>query len=166
MSDSTEFRQYYDQHADEILAFLAARSANRSDAEDLAQETWLRVSRHLSSFDGRNFRAWLFKIARNVWNDRQRILLRKPVQELGDHDPADGRDNELAVYADRVAALRACIDELAKTDPDRAAVVRYRAEGCDYDRIAEKLNVPLKTAMTRFHRAKEQLSHCLQGKLA
>lgn len=71
--DSTEywqqaqrhFEQLYNRHSRLLLAFLSSR-VNRSDLEDIHQAVWSRVWQYLPThFDGQNFRAWLYQIARN-----------------------------------------------------------------------------------------------------
>jgi DNA-directed RNA polymerase specialized sigma24 family protein len=63
------FERLYRRHASLLLAFLAAR-ARPSDRDDLHQEVWRRAWDHLlQQFDGRDFSAWLFQIARNALID-------------------------------------------------------------------------------------------------
>jgi RNA polymerase sigma-70 factor (ECF subfamily) len=77
--DSAAFALLLGAHGGEIESFLYRLTANRHDAEDLAQEVWLRVHRGLSDFASRSsFRTWLFQIAVNVARDHHRARQRWP----------------------------------------------------------------------------------------
>ena len=164
MSDPCDFEKLYAQYAADLLAFFKARIRSHHDADELAQQTWLKVQRALAEqFDGRNFRAWLYKIANNVLIDHLRVNGRETAQSLGNYDPADDRltMEERLEQTERLKMLSECMKKL---NQHQAAVVRLRAEGKDYKEIADQLGVPDSTAMTRFHRAKNNLNECMQGK--
>lgn len=148
-------------------------SGNRSDAEDLVQETYLRAFRSYESFrEGTNLRAWLFRILTNAHINRYRSRSRRPEEaELGDiedlylyrrlHQPGDiGRSAEEELMtmfseAEVVAAVEALPDTY------RMAVLLADVEGFSYKEIAEILDVPIGTVMSRLHRGRKSLQKAL-----
>jgi RNA polymerase sigma-70 factor (ECF subfamily) len=142
---------------------------NRADAEDLVQETYLRAFRSYESFSaGTNLRAWLFRIMTNTHINRYRSKQRRPEEtELGDLD-------DLYLYRklsnpDRVS--RSAEDELldlfsegevvaaveALPEAYRLAVLLADVEGFAYKEIAEILDIPIGTVMSRLHRGRKSL---------
>ena len=100
------------RHEADVLRFLSARLASDAEAEDLVQETFVKVFRGLGSYDpARPFRAWLFTIARRVWIDRYRSRSRKVAVAAGSdsdrQDPASvlARRDEVVGLWRRAAAL-------------------------------------------------------------
>lgn len=156
-------RDLYERHSRPVLLFLTAR-AGRDDAEDLLQLVWQRVWQSAgTSFQGGNFRAWLFQIARNLAIDHAR---KKKPSSLGEDDPADprrvGADERLA-EEDRAQALKKCLDKLGQ---DMATLVQARLSGEDYETICQRLQLAPARAHKLFHTAKEQLQTCVQRALS
>src|SRR6478736_10037770 len=139
---------------------------NRSDAEDLVQETYLRAYRGFGGFqEGTNLKAWLYKILTNTYINIYRAKKRRPDMETLD----DVEDFYLyrriggleAVDADRSpeAEVLDSIPETAGTEavealPEqfRMAVLLADVEGFSYKEIAEIMDVPIGTVMSRLHR--------------
>src|SRR5262245_20124763 len=90
--DNDAFRALYDRHAGSLVAFLRARVPD--EADDIHQDVWLRIMDALERFDGENFRAWAFRIARNILVDRWRKVSIATVSLEGDGrgDPIDVPD--------------------------------------------------------------------------
>ncbi len=92
--DVASFAELVQTHQAEVLSFLYRMTAHRQDAEDLAQEFWLRVHKKLPAFEGRSsFRTWLFRVATNLARDHHRVRQRWPVhaqdlaKELAESSP-------------------------------------------------------------------------------
>lgn len=151
------FDVLYQRHAGRLLVFLA-RGASREDAQELSQETWLRVHRSHASFDGQNFTAWLFKIARNVSIDRARQQTPTTVAPE-EFDPVDSIAAAEQVLREMRLDLQPCWEKLSE---DFRLVVELRLRGWDYKEIANEIEIPVSTAMTRWHRAKEDLTGCIE----
>jgi len=150
--------EWHDAHAAELLAFLAARTSNLHVARDLAQEVWTSVWSHATEFDGRQLRGWLFQIARNRLIDwqrqrREQMMSDEVASGLKADEPTDDDGRE------RLAAIRPCVEQL---DPGRRQVVEARLRGESFDFISQQSGTPVKTAMTQFHRAKQQLKECIE----
>jgi RNA polymerase sigma-70 factor (ECF subfamily) len=145
------------------LAWRITGSAE--DAAEVAQETFIRVLRSLSSYDpDRPFRTWLFKIASNLSLDAIRRRKRRPIslEELSGEegpvvepaDPGPGPDEGL-----RIDRADARFDALVREMPEHYQAIlflRYKEE-LSYDEIAETLSMPLGTVKVRLHRAHEIL---------
>ncbi len=142
---------------------------NRADAEDLVQETYLRAYRGYESFEaGTNLRAWLFRILNNTHINRYRSKQRRPEEsELDDledfylyrrlHDPGSlGRSAEdelMTMFSE--AEVVAAVEALPETY--RIAVLLADVEGFSYKEIAEILDIPIGTVMSRLHRGRKRL---------
>jgi RNA polymerase sigma-70 factor, ECF subfamily len=143
-----------------------------STAEDLTQDTFMKLFRALGSYDPQQrFSSWLFRIAHNTAIDhlRQRRLLTAeppPGADAGDTDivallPDEKADSPEASAArsELAEALDAAIDRLR---PEyRAAVILRHQEDLDYGEIAEVLAVPLGTVKTYLHRARREMAEHL-----
>jgi RNA polymerase sigma-70 factor (ECF subfamily) len=159
------FERLYGRHAPMLLAFLGARVSPRADADDLHQEVWQRVWRHLPcSFLGGNFRAWLFQVARNALTDHVRKRRPEPLggKESALVDPGDPPDAGL-IERERAEALRRCLERLG--DP-AAALVRARLGGARYEEIGPGLGLDPARAHRLFYKAKERLKNCVERALA
>jgi RNA polymerase sigma-70 factor (ECF subfamily) len=149
----------YKRHAPSLLAFLASRTRDRNEAADLCQQVWLKIWQQLQTrFDANHFRGWIFQMARNLLIDQHRR--RRPAEMPEAFDPTDSRgDPERDCIDARVDFLRPCVEGLAE---DRRRIVQERLSGQSFEAISERLGIPPNTAMTRFHRAKDQLRECIE----
>lgn len=162
--DEAAFPLLYRRYERRLLAFLVPYVGDLALAEDLLQETFLRVFRQRASYEPRGaFRTWLFAIARNLALDqlRRRRSLRRSTSPLGEGSPV-GEDPErlpdpapdpLGVLAGREAAtaLRAALLELP--EEDRAVILLSRLEGLRYREIAEILGSTEGAVKVRAHRS-------------
>jgi RNA polymerase sigma-70 factor, ECF subfamily len=168
------------------LSELIARYQNRlyryllrivrqpSEAEDLFQQTWLKVVEKVGSFDvNRNFDAWLFTLARNLAIDHLRRArpqsLDEPVADdwdcttLADRIPSRDDtplDNALAVER------RTHIDEAMGALPMiyREAISLRFEDGMKIEEIAQIIEVPVSTVKSRLRRSLEQLRYALEAR--
>ena len=120
----------YQAYAKALTGFLVLRLRDRDDVAEALSETFLRALDRGSTFrgDANSFRAWLFRIARNVATDRLRLRQRQP---QGDHevDPIDllvGDHADRLIAAQDAAAVRAA---LATLDPDDQEILWLRVCG-------------------------------------
>jgi len=141
-------------HADRVYRLAYRLSGNRADAEDLTQETFVRVFRSLADYTPGTFEGWLHRITTNLFLDmvRRRGRLRmeglpEDTDRLAGDDPSPEQVwSETHLDPD----LQAALDELP---PEfRAAVVLCDVEGLSYEEIGATLGVKLGTVRSRIHR--------------
>jgi RNA polymerase sigma factor (sigma-70 family) len=156
------------QHADRVYRLAFRLTGDAHDAEDLTQETFIRVFRSLAGYKPGTFEGWLHRITTNLFLDmvRRRARLRmEGLPEDTDRLPGGGPDPE-QVWSDAHLDpdLQAALDALA---PEfRAAVVLCDVEGLSYEEIAATLGVKLGTVRSRIHRGRQALRAALEARAA
>ena len=146
-------------HGDRVYRLAYRLSGNSHDAEDITQETFIRVFRSLENFKPGSFEGWLHRITTNVFLDtvrrRQRIRMEALPEET---DRIVGREpspEQAFQDAHLDPDLQAALDELL---PEyRAAVVLCDVEGLSYEEIGATLGVKLGTVRSRIHRGRQAL---------
>ncbi len=154
------------QHADRVYRLAYRLSGNAQDAEDLTQETFIRVFRSLSSYRPGTFEGWLHRITTNLFLDMVRRRNRVRMEALPeDYDrvPGDEPSPEQAFTAAHLDSdLQEALDELP---PEfRAAVVLCDVEGLSYEEIGATLGVKMGTVRSRIHRGRQALRASLENK--
>jgi RNA polymerase sigma-70 factor (ECF subfamily) len=155
---------------DPLYAAGLRMTRNPADAEDLVQETMLRAYRAFNRFEeGTNLKAWLFRILTNAYINTYRKKQREPrkvsqdeveefdlYRQLKDHDP-DMAITPETIVLDRLvdSDVLEAIDDLP--EQFRLAVVLSDVEGFSYAEMAEIMDVPLGTVMSRLHRGRKAL---------
>ena len=158
------------EHADRVYRLAYRLSGNRADAEDLTQETFVRVFRSLSSYSPGTFEGWLHRITTNLFLDmvrrRQRIRFDALPEDAGDRLAGSDPGPEQA-YDDMHLdpEIQAALDSLP---PDfRVAVVLCDLEQLSYEEIAATLGIKVGTVRSRIHRGRvllrESLAHRAPG---
>jgi len=155
-------------HADRVYRLAYRLSGNPHDADDLTQETFIRVFRSLASYKPGTFEGWLHRITTNLFLDmaRRRSRLRmEGLPEDTDRLAGDGPSPEQVYSQTHLDPdLQAALDELA---PEfRAAVVLCDVEGLSYEEIGATLGVKLGTVRSRIHRGRQALRASLERRRA
>jgi RNA polymerase sigma-70 factor (ECF subfamily) len=151
------------QHADRVYRLAYRLSGNQHDAEDLTQETFIRVFRSVQNYQPGTFEGWLHRITTNLFLDmvRRRSRIRmEALPEDYDRVPADEPNPEQIYHDSHLGAdLQAALDSLP---PEfRAAVVLCDIEGLSYEEIGATLGVKLGTVRSRIHRGRQALREYL-----
>jgi RNA polymerase sigma-70 factor (ECF subfamily) len=146
-------------HLDAAFNYARWLTKSEVEAEDLVQEACLRAMRFLSSLRDGNARPWLFAIVRNTWYSRvarRDSAAGATLNSSDDNRPDEALDPEQRlVQQDTVARGRAGLEQLP---PEfREAIVLRDIEGLSYKEIAEVLQVPMGTVMSRISRGRERL---------
>jgi RNA polymerase sigma-70 factor, ECF subfamily len=168
--DSERFQRDALPLLDSLYGAALRMTRNPADAEDLVQETMLRAYRAFERFEpGTNLKAWLFRILTNAYINVYRKRQREPqrvsqdqieefdlYQELKDHDPQFDETPETIVLDSLVDSdILEAIEDLP--DQFRLAVVLSDIEGFSYAEMAEIMDVPMGTVMSRLHRGRKAL---------
>ena len=160
--DSLAYGQLVTRYQDRLRNTLRNLTGSTEEAEDVAQEAFVQAYLKLDSFQRTaQFFTWLYRIAFNLAVSRNRK--KRPrvsftaAQEAGAPDPvAEGYAPDAATLADERSAL--LHEAVAKLPEDyRQVLVLREFEGCDYQRIAEVLELPIGTVRSRLFRARAQL---------
>lgn len=156
------------EHADSVYRLAYRLSGNQHDAEDLTQETFMRVFRSLKHYQPGTFEGWLHRITTNLFLDMARHRSKIRMEELPeDYErvPGPGPTPEQAFSDTNLdPALQRALDELS---PDfRVAVVLCDVVGMSYEEIAETLGVKMGTVRSRIHRGRAQLRQSLEREAA
>lgn len=152
------------QHADRVYRLAYRLTGNPHDAEDLTQETFVRVFRNLASYRPGTFEGWLHRITTNLFLDMVRRRARIRMEALPDDSeriPGAGPEPE-KVFSDTHLdpALQSALDAL---HPEfRAAVVLCDVEGLSYEEIGATLGVKLGTVRSRIHRGRAALRAAIE----
>ncbi len=175
MADQSRFAAVAMEYMSSLYSAALRMTRNPADAEDLVQETYLKAYRAYGSFqEGTNLKAWLYKILTNTFINSYRAKKRRPEQtELDDVE-------ELYLFRrlgglEAVAASRSAEEEVldhfteaeVKTAVEelpeqfRLAVLLADVEGFSYKEIAEILDIPIGTVMSRLHRGRKALQKTL-----
>ena len=150
------------EHSRQLRSWLALR-VPQNDIDNASQEIWLRVSSHYETkFDGVNFRAWLFQIARNYLVDESRR--RKPLphpEENFSYGPDQRSREPCEILIDREyrSRLASCIDKLGEP---RQGIVKAKAAGMGYDEFVAAMNLTNQQASQHFFAARKLLRACLE----
>ncbi|HXF83744.1 MAG TPA: sigma-70 family RNA polymerase sigma factor [bacterium] len=169
--DRARFEAMVSEHLDGLFGASLRLTRNRTRAEDLLQETFLRAWRSFHTFKpGTNVRAWLYRILMNAHIDSYRKSEREPdvvdqedvdefylysrVHESEDYRRA-GNPEEVLLNNLMDADVKGALESLPETFRD--VVILADIEGFAYREIAEILGIPIGTVMSRLHRGRRQL---------
>ena len=155
--DVRAFDVAYERYAPRLYRFLLRLCRSRVAAEDVLQETWLKLSSRASELSPEtDLSAWLFTVARNAWISRARVE-RRVVEFASTHDRDGGPNPEArAVSASAVAAVERALVALAETD--REILLLVGVEEMSHAAAAAVLGVSDVVFRQRLHRARERLT--------
>ncbi|HEX6238221.1 MAG TPA: sigma-70 family RNA polymerase sigma factor [Acidimicrobiales bacterium] len=175
MADRSRFAEQAMEYMPSLYAAAMRMTRNPADAEDLVQETYLRAYRGFGGFEeGTNLKAWLYRILTNTYINSYRAKKRRP-------DETDLEEVEDLYLYRRIGGLEAAmagrsaeeelLDRFTDTEvkealeslPEnfRLAVLLADVEGFSYKEIAEILDIPIGTVMSRLHRGRKALQQRL-----
>ena len=147
-----------------LLRYLVYLTSRRELAEDLIQETWLRVLERGAQYNDRHrFEPWLFSIARNLAIDSLRRLQRTDTPDPVPDVPASDQQSPFLTAArsedaERIASALATLEPIYR----EALLLRFQ-EDLSFDEIARVVGVPVSTIASRVYRGIAQLRTALAG---
>ena len=175
MAEREDFAEQAMEFAPQLYSSALRMTRNQADAEDLVQDTYLRAYRSFHTFrEGTNLRAWLFRIMTNAYINTYRARQRRPTET--DLDDVE----ELFLYR-RLPTLQQAAGNLSAEDafldlftddevktaledlPEnfRLPVLLADVDGFAYKEIAEILDIPVGTVMSRLHRGRKAMQAAL-----
>ncbi len=180
MADRAHFTELTTPFMSQLYAAALRMTRNPSDAEDLVQETYLRAYRGFDSFqEGTNLKAWLYRILTNNFINTYRSKKRRPTESDLDgtedwaiYQRVGGLEAVAANATPEAEVLDAMPDETVKAaleslpEQFRMAVILCDIEEFSYKEIAEILDVPIGTVMSRIHRGRKLLQKRLWERAA
>ena len=175
MAEQHLFAEKATPYMDQLYSHALRLTKNPADAEDLVQETYLKGYKAFNSFkDGTNLRAWLFRILTNsfinAYRKKQRSFDEQEVEDIEAINTLSSADyssnTHLGISAEDALferltddEIQTAIDSLPGTYKD--VVLLADVQGFSYKEIAEILDVPDGTVMSRLHRARAKLKDLL-----
>jgi len=172
--DTRQFRELVERYEDRMVNFIQRSIGDRDRAQDLAQEVFIRVYRHLKRFDQeKKFSTWIYTIASNLAKNELRNRARNPIvlfQTLtsswdDDHRPLQFEDSSMRpddLYRKR--RLQELVEQAADQLPlhHREVFVLREIEGKSYEEIAEITGTQLGTVKSRLNRARNRFAQIIE----
>ncbi|MCX4301331.1 MAG: sigma-70 family RNA polymerase sigma factor [Alistipes sp.] len=162
--DDTAFEYLFDRYRDAIRRLLVQRSGNASDADDLLQETFIKVYINLHKYSPEyTFGQWVYTIARNTFID----FVRRRQDDLSIDErftaPASSSPTpeERFINLQQRTQIEGYLERLSPRY--RQLIVLRFFDELSYEEIAAKLALPLGTVKTQIHRAREQMCRFIQN---
>jgi RNA polymerase sigma-70 factor (ECF subfamily) len=170
------YRELLDRYQRPVFSIIFRMIRDREQAEDLAQETFVRVFNHIGRYDPRyKFSSWIFKIATNLTIDWIRRKELKTVSIDGSRNAVTSDEMEASAITivsedenpEELLEAKELGEEIeqaiGKLRPEyRAAILLRHVEGREYQEIAEIMALPLGTVKTYIHRGRNELRDTLQ----
>src|ERR1700687_1116985 len=153
---------------DSLYHFASWLVHNKSNAEDLVQETYLKALRSFASFQpGTNFRAWIFQILRNTFRSSRTKFERRMTDALDSEE--DGPELAVDTETPETILMNRSNSQLVQRAIDdlpvhyREALLLCDVEEMSYQEIAEILSIPMGTVMSRLARARKAVRESLRN---
>jgi RNA polymerase sigma-70 factor (ECF subfamily) len=175
VADRTTFQADAMQYAPQLYSAALRMTRNSADAEDLVQETYLKAYRSYHTFEeGSNLRAWLYRILTNTFINKYRARQRRPeetdladVEDLYLYRRLPAMESALASRSAEEQLLELFTEDEVKAalealpESFRLPVLLADVEGFAYKEIAEMLDIPIGTVMSRLHRGRKAMQKAL-----
>lgn len=157
--DVNAFEQILSFYEKAVFNYCLRITKNRVEAEDVTQETFIKIYTHRKSIDPeKNIKTWIFTIATNTAYDFLRKKKRKNETSLEDETIYN-----LKTYYPKESVQSDVEKALEKINPEyKKALVLFYQQGFKYEEIAEILSIPANTVKTHISRGKEELKELLK----
>lgn len=163
--DMVAFNQLVDRYKDRLMNVIGRMLSSQEEAEDVVQETFVRVYQHRQSFNFKHcFSTWIYTIALNLARNELRRRKKFKFYEISD---MQGNEAEFAVDPKIPNRLPEAIEAALKELPEkyRMAFLLRDIEEMPYEEVAKVLGVPLGTVKSRVNRARLMLRDKLQPRM-
>lgn len=178
--DQRAFRELFDLYHRRALALAQGVVKDPEEARDVVQEAFVRVHKHLDAFEGSaSFYTWLYRIVMNLSIDHARRSKKSRETDYDDqaHRDASSLDADLGTAARleaqnprRALLRRELVDKIEAAlaelpEYHRAVIVLREVDGLSYEELAQVLEVPKGTIMSRLFHARRKMQESLEGYL-
>jgi RNA polymerase sigma-70 factor (ECF subfamily) len=165
------------RHVNSVYLFIFKLIGNKEDAEDITQETFIKVWQKLSKFDmNKNFKTWLFSIAKNTAIDklRKKRSINFTSLDTDETEVLDGGSNfesnlaDTEPLPDEIFAKKESTDALLKalaqlSDNQKLIIHLHITEDLTYEEISEIIGSPMNTVKGQFRRSILKLKNILEA---
>jgi RNA polymerase sigma factor (sigma-70 family) len=164
--DAQAFDELYARYRQPLFRFLLSSCHSTADAEDLFQDLWSRIIHAQSGFKEGSFKAWVFRIARNLQIDAFRKSAIRPVTAAIDIDAIGAAQATLETRAHADDCARRMFSAIGQLPPEqREAFLLKEETGMALNDIAQMLSIGRETLKSRLRyalrRLRERLEDCL-----
>ena len=168
------FTKLFDRYRERLVHFIVRKTGDADRAQDLTQEAFIRVARHLERFDtSKKFSTWIYTIASNLSKNELRNRSRSPLvlfqvlRSRWEDDPRPLQFEDSSMSPDglyRKRYLKRLVEDTVAQLPEHHRMVfRLRElDGKSYDEIAEITGVNLGTVKSRLHRARNSFAQRIE----
>lgn len=177
--DEKAFREVVETYGDRVFNLTYRMIGNRAEAEDLAQEVFISVFKHIDSFRGdAKLSTWLYRIAANHCKNRIKYLSRRHDRSRSEYDETIGHQGVESgltapsqsprpdVHLEGMQLERIMQECMAELDEDhRILIVLRDIEELSYEEICGVTNLPEGTVKSRLHRARAALRQKIQNRM-
>jgi RNA polymerase sigma-70 factor (ECF subfamily) len=163
--DMVAFNSMVDRYKNRLMNVIGRMLSSAEEAEDIVQETFVRVYQHRQSFNFKHcFSTWIYTIALNLARNELRKRKKFKFYEISE---MQGNEKEFAVDAKVPTRLPQVLENAIRQLPEkyRIAFVLRDVQELPYDEVAKILNVPLGTVKSRVNRARLMLRDKLQPRM-
>jgi len=163
--DLVAFDRLVDRYKSRLMSVIGRMLSSREEAEDVVQETFIRVYQHRQSFNFQHcFSTWIYTIALNLARNELRKRKKFKFYEISE---MKGNEAEFAVEMKLPSRLPQALNTVIQGLPEkyRAAFILRDIQELPYDEVAKVLGIPLGTVKSRVNRARMMLRDKLKPKL-
>ncbi len=156
-------------HQDRLYNSIVRVVGHPDRARDVVQDAFIQAIENISRFDGKSqFFTWLYRIAFNramsmYRKHKSEVSLEVARENAGDETMADAQDQpeDRILRSELVEEVHQALEQLSAEH--RAVIVLREIEGCEYEQMAEILEISLGTVRSRLHRARSEMRRLLRG---
>lgn len=159
--DSQSFSALVDMYSSRLFGYFYRLTGNRTDAEELLSEIFLKLVEKIADCKAQAFEGWLFRMASNLFTDyiRSKKRQEKMLNKAAEDAQLDKNDTEPENYlVDKLTM------QLQRLDPETAEIVVMRYySGLSFEQLAEIRNEPVGTCLSKVHRAIKKLRQLMEN---
>ncbi|MEW5951141.1 MAG: RNA polymerase sigma factor [Elusimicrobiota bacterium] len=171
--DERAFKELFERYKTKLYPYLISLCLDKDLAEDIFQETFVKISEKLPSYKKENkFSSWIFTIARNIFLDKKKsakekflnssLAFENSEDEVSPQDylSESGNPHSFLEAENKAKALSAAMEKLSEEQREIIALRHFA--GLSFKEISENLNIPIGTALARFSRGLDKLRESLK----